>query len=109
MNNTQIWQELNVAHGTKLSNDLKLIIPIPATGGIFTVNYTGILMGYGTSSNAVGQMWLVNKRTGEGSSGYSGGGSGNAVYANIHITAGNQVQIFYSNVKIDRLAIALFA
>jgi hypothetical protein len=88
---------------------LKLITSIPATGGIITINYTGILLGYGTSTDVVGSMWLINKRTGEGSSGYSGGGSGNALYANIHVTAGDQVQIYYSNVKIDRLAIALFA
>lgn len=109
MNNTQIWAELNAAHGTKLSDELKLITPIPATAGIFTVNYTGILLEYGTSTDVVGSMWLINKRTGEGSSGYSGGASGNAVYANIHVIAGDQVQIYYSNVKIDRLAIALFA
>lgn len=56
MNNTQIWAELNAAHGTKLSDEFKLITPIPATAGIFTVNYTGILMSYGTSTNAVGSM-----------------------------------------------------
>lgn len=108
MNNTQIWAELKSAHEVKISNIFHAISPIPASSLIFTVGYTGLLLASGVSSANVGQVWLINQRTTEGSSGYSGGGIGNAVNASLHVVAGDRVQIYYSGVTMDSLKIAEF-
>lgn len=108
MINTQIWAELKSAHEVKISNIFHQITPIPATASIFTVNHTGLLMASGISSTDVGQVWLINLRSTENSSGYSGGGTGNAVGASIHVVDGDRVQIYYSGVNMDSLKIAEF-
>lgn len=108
MNNTQIWVELKSAHEVKISNIFHQITPIPATASIFTVNHTGLLMASGTSSTNVGQIWLINLRSTEKQTGYSGGGIGNAVNASLHVVAGDRVQIYYSGVTMDSLKIAEF-
>lgn len=108
MNNTQIWAELKSAHEVKISNIFHQITPIPATASIFTVNHTGLLMASGISSTDVSQVWLINLRSTENSSGYSGGGTGNAMGASIHVVDGDRVQIYYSGVNTDSLKIAEF-
>lgn len=108
MNNTQIWAELKSAHEVKISNIFHQIAPIPATASIFTVNHTGLLIASGISSTNVGQVWLINLRSTENSSGYSGGSTGNAVGASLRVVDGDRVQIYYSGVTMDSLKIAEF-
>lgn len=108
MNNTQIWAELKSAHEVKISNIFHQITPIPATASILTINRTGLLMASGLSSKDVGQLWLINLKSTEISSGYSGGGTGNAVGASIPVVVGDRVQIYYSGVNMDSLKIAEF-
>lgn len=108
MNNTQIWAELKSAHEVKISNIFHQITPIPATASIFTVNHTGLLIASGISSTNVGQVWLINLRSTENSSGYSGGSTGNVVGASLRVVDGDRVQIYYSGVNMDGLKIAEF-
>lgn len=65
-------------------------------------------MASGTSSTNVGQIWLINLRSTEKQTGYSGGGTGNAVGASLCVVDGDRVQIYYSGVNMDGLKIAEF-
>lgn len=65
-------------------------------------------MASGISSTDVGQVWLINLRSTENSSGYSGGSTGNAVGASLRVVDGDRVQIYYSGVNMDGLKIAEF-
>lgn len=65
-------------------------------------------MASGISSTDVGQVWLINLRSTENSSGYSGGSTGNAVGASLRVVDGDRVQIYYSGMNMDGLKIAEF-